>query len=697
MSIRKVRSIRRGAGPSLHPGRFPPKTAAGAGIGQGYFKSVLLAKSAIETSDDIHSYKPFVDGLRAVAIVAVVAGHLDLPGASGGFAGVDVFFVISGYLIINQIAADIGNRRFSLWDFWARRALRILPAFLLVVSACLVLAAVVLVQYEYRAFADSFFFATLMQANHYFLIKQDYFESIAYTKPLLHMWSLSVEEQFYFVAPLALVGMAAWTRRRSPAAAARIRIAVTAALLVVSFALCVALTLDRHNIAFYVMPARGWEFLLGGIVPACVAPLRKWPGRAVGALALAGAAAIAVAVGGFGPETIWPSYRAALPAVGAMLIIVSGLAEPRNLVARTLATAPVVAIGLVSYSWYLWHWPLLSFLRMFNAGSRDLGLELGAMALALVLAALTWRFVERPFREWRRRAAPRSGMVVAVGTAACIMIGSVGALWSKYAMPHLMPSLDGLEPAVVAAAPYPPVARHGGLIGDSQADTLSESLLAHARRAGAALKVTIYGGCPPLLGVNVLYNHKPEPACGELHRHLDLGGSEFLILASVWDLYVTPPPPDRDFVPFWLADPRTGGPAADPYALLADGLTATIAAAKRAGVRRILVIGAFPRFPARPPNCVLRILRLGVDRCSSSRAAVDAHLARTRQTLARVTAGIDGVRLIDPIDVFCTPSLCRPYADHTVYFKDIIHVSPAGAERFIDAFRDDIRWAVVGE
>src|SRR5262249_2218340 len=154
----------------------------------------------------------------------------------------------------------------------------ILPAFLLVVSACLALAVVVLAQYEYRAFADSFFFSTLMQANHYFLIKQDYFENIAYAKPLLHMWSLSVEEQFYVVAPLVLIGRAAWARRLPSTAAARMRIAVTAGLLVGSFALCVALTVERHNIAFYVMPARGWEFLLGGIVPACVTAVRGWPG-----------------------------------------------------------------------------------------------------------------------------------------------------------------------------------------------------------------------------------------------------------------------------------------------------------------------------------------------------------------------------------------------------------------------------------
>src|SRR5262245_25723406 len=187
------------------PTGFPRQRSHGSPARERGAFRVLLAKSAVESSDDIHVYKPFVDGLRAIAILAVVVGHLELPGASGGFVGVDVFFVISGYLIINQIAADIRAGRFSVLDFWARRALRILPAFLLVASVCLALAVPVLVQYEYRAFADSFFFSTLMQANHYFLSKQNYFENIAYAQPLLHTWSLSVEEQFYFVAPLALI------------------------------------------------------------------------------------------------------------------------------------------------------------------------------------------------------------------------------------------------------------------------------------------------------------------------------------------------------------------------------------------------------------------------------------------------------------------------------------------------------------
>ncbi len=171
----------------------------------------LFGRSRMQTvdvSDDIRTYRPFIDGLRAIAILTVVGSHVGIPGFAGGFVGVNIFFfVISGYLIIGQIISDIRNGRFSLVGFAARRALRILPAFLLVITTCLVLVTTVFVQFDYKEFAQSVFRSALMFANHHFLSHQGYFDTVAITKPLLHTWSLSVEEQFYLVAPLTLVGL----------------------------------------------------------------------------------------------------------------------------------------------------------------------------------------------------------------------------------------------------------------------------------------------------------------------------------------------------------------------------------------------------------------------------------------------------------------------------------------------------------
>ena len=393
--------------------------------------------------DNIRSYKPFVDGLRAIAILTVVGSHVGVPGFAGGFVGVDIFFVISGYLIIGQFEADVAAGRFSFLDFAARRALRILPAFLLVMVTCLVLVSTVFVQFDYDDFSDSFLRSALMLANHYFLSQQGYFEPAAFTRPLLHLWSLSVEEQFYLLAPLAIVALYAATRPLATSVAQRARNLITAVIAIASFAACIVLTYGvSHNAAFYVMPARGWEFILGGNAIALVPMLRRMSGRGVDLLALAGVAAIAFAVVTFGATTYYPTFRAAFPVVGTTLIIACGIAAPGNIVARALSVAPMVAIGLVSYAWYLWHWPLLSFVRTSDFTENDIRKALGAAALALVLAALTYLFVERPIRTWRSRAKPRSGRVTVAMIAACVVVGAVGYVWSRYEAPRLLPCGD---------------------------------------------------------------------------------------------------------------------------------------------------------------------------------------------------------------------------------------------------------------
>jgi peptidoglycan/LPS O-acetylase OafA/YrhL len=292
-----------------------------------------------DPADDIRSYKPWIDGLRALAILSVVGSHVGIPGMTGGYVGVDIFFVISGYLIINQIVSDLARGRFSLLEFGARRALRILPAFLLVMATCLVLVTTVFVQPEYKDFADSFFFSSIMFANHHYLAQQGYFDTAAFTKPLLHTWSLGVEEQFYLVAPLTLLGLTAIAHRMTPANATSAWRTATLLLAVGSFIACVAFTYSswRANISFYLMPMRGWEFILGGIAP-CLVPVLRNHARGISAgLAMAGIAAVFGAVALFDDQTLYPSYRATLPAFGALLIIATGLAYPGNVISRTLA------------------------------------------------------------------------------------------------------------------------------------------------------------------------------------------------------------------------------------------------------------------------------------------------------------------------------------------------------------------------
>ena len=625
----------------------------------------------ISTIDDIRTYRPFVDGLRAVAILTVVASHVGVPFLAGGYIGVDIFFVISGYLIIGQIEADIERRRFSFVDFAARRALRILPPFLLVMVATLALASTVFVQFKYDDFSDAFFQSALMFANHYFFAKQGYFEMAAFTKPLLHMWSLSVEEQFYLVAPAALVLLYAATRRMPAPSAQRARAIVAAAMALASFAACIIFTYGvSHNAAFYFMPTRGWEFIVGGNAAAMVPVLRRCSVRTLDAIALCGVAAIAFAVVTFDAATPYPTFRAAFPVAGAAAIIACGIAAPHNVVARVLVTRPMVAVGLVSYGWYLWHWPLLSFMRTSDFAGADIWRALAVAGLSFVLAVLTYRLVERPLRAWRQRRRPRSGWVTASMIAASLVIGSGGYVWSRYEAPRFLPAVTGLQP-LAASADYPPVGHRGMLLGDSHAVFLAPPLEDFARRAGAELISKTNNGCPPLIHIDLIDPFGERLViCKDLFSTIDFSGTEFIILFARWNFYLGLPWSDPFYRPYGLADERADVAPVEPLELMRRGLTALIEEARRAGVRRVLVVGPVPEFPVDAPFCLVRSLRLGLDGCVMDRTSAETRRGPTMDMLRRVASDFEDVRLADPIDVFCTPKTCRPQEGRTLYYFD---------------------------
>ena len=650
--------------------------------------------ASIASIHEVRVYRPFIDGLRAIAILTVVGSHISLPGFSGGFVGVDIFFVISGYLIINQIAEDIKNKRFSILDFATRRTFRILPAFLLVMVVCLALSTTIFMQAEPKDFAESFFLSAIMFANHHFLSHTGYFDMAAVTKPLLHMWSLAVEEQFYLLAPLTLLAMTATTANMKPENRRRTWIVVTFALGIVSFVACVMFTYPsiRPNVSFYIMPTRGWEFILGGAVPAFAAVVRRLPAFVNKSLAIAGAAAIVLAVLFFDADMLYPFYWAAVPVIGATSIIIAGLIEPRNVVGRVLATKPMVWIGLVSYPWYLWHWPLISFVRTMNFGEQSFTEEIGAAALSLALAVLTYRFVELPVRRLRKKHKFRPATVVALGTASCVVIASLGYLWSLRITPLMLPQLSGLGPPQISGRDYPPVSHHGVLMGDSHALVIEQSFKEYARRAGASLTSVFDVGCPPFKAAVKDGRGRPAGRCDSFDPK-PFQGAEFAIIATRWNFYLGLPQSDPFHRSFLLIDQTKK----DPYEILAAGLVATLSDAKRAGVRRILVIAPLPEFPWYSPACVVKAMRVGSDTCSILRAKVDARRERTMTVLRQAAAPFENVRLIDPINLFCTATECRPNKGVELYFFDTSHLSSAGAERLYQGYERDFLWALTGD
>jgi peptidoglycan/LPS O-acetylase OafA/YrhL len=335
-------------------------------------------------------YRPDIDGLRAIAILAVVLFHLNPKLVPGGYVGVDVFFVIPGYLITSIIYREICTGEFSLSRFYERRIRRLFPALLVVVTVSFVVAWIGLLPADFRKLSEALAATSLFIANLYFWKNTDYFSDPADSLPLLHTWSLAVEEQFYIFFPLVLILIL----RHKPGWLTGSLLA----LLLISLGWSEYALIDRPESVFYLPYYRAWELLAGAMlaIGAVPSPTSR---RIRDMLAISGLALIAAGLFLYDKGTHFPGVAALPPVLGAALVIHAGT-HARSRVGQWLSWKPLVFIGLISYSLYLWHWPLFIFVRYFMPHAQSsLLIDAGLLVAALALATLSWRFVERPFRH----------------------------------------------------------------------------------------------------------------------------------------------------------------------------------------------------------------------------------------------------------------------------------------------------------
>ena len=324
-------------------------------VRDSFLKNVLQSNLA-----PAHEYRPDIDGLRAIAVLSVVFFHAHVAGFAGGFAGVDIFYVISGYLITSLVAHDIAFERFSLVTFYERRIRRIFPALFGVLGFCTLAACALFSPKDLAVFGKSVIATTLFVSN--ILFKRQagpggYFDSTSDLQVLLHTWSLSVEEQFYLLFPTTLLLLTRF---------AKARLIVLSAITLGSFLISAWITPHRPLTAFYIFIPRAWELLIGSLLALkAVVPLQRRASREIAGFV--GLSFIGAAVFLFSRDTVFPGLAALVPCLGAWLIIYSGANGP-SCVKSILSAQPLVFVGLISYSLYLWHWPILVFSRYFSAG-----------------------------------------------------------------------------------------------------------------------------------------------------------------------------------------------------------------------------------------------------------------------------------------------------------------------------------------
>ncbi len=639
-----------------------------------------------------------IDALRGIAVAAVVLYHAFPSVLAGGFVGVDVFFVISGYLITGIVARELDVDAFSLLKFYSRRINRIFPALVAVLLSCIALGAGLLLSAEFAALGAQTVAAVTFTSNFALLGEAGYFDAASHTKPLLHLWSLAIEEQFYIAWPLALLLA---HRLRLPL------LSLARVLAICSFVACAWCTPLDQAAAFYLPVTRGWELLVGGVLALAErekrhTSLMAWPG-----LGWIGIGAIVVALFLLDPGATFPGVRALLPVVGAAAFIGAGRGSTAN--AGLGSIRWIHWLGTISYPLYLWHWPLLSFARIVTGRALGTGESLVLVAASVMLAWSTFRLLESPLR--RRGPSPTKSLALVAGLLVAGLLGDGASAsggvptrgWivpfdakarelrgGRASAPKYLPCDDRLT----AAPPFLRYCKRSraaepdlAVFGDSHADHLFDGLARND--PGRTWLLIGHNATPPLAGVESLAPGIDAGSESRTAKALDYltatASIKTVVVAFFADAYLLGEP----FDPYG----RTAGPAvpppemtstlwpgARPPEVMRRGLELTIRTLQASGKRVVLVLD-LPELPFLPKDCIPRPLsRFFARQCVLPRSMVDARQAASRAMLRDVAADLPGTLLFDLTAQLCDPSACRFETGDTLLYHDSSHLTATGSD-----------------
>lgn len=650
-------------------------------------------------------YRPDIDGLRAVAILLVVIFHAVPAALPAGFIGVDIFFVISGYLITGILLKDLAAGHFSYLHFYARRFRRIVPALALVLLTVLLLGWFVLLSDEYSNVSRNTVAGATFTMNLILLRQAGYFDWAAELNPLLHLWSLGVEEQFYLLWPPILLFLYRHSRKA---------LGYTALLVVASFGLNAYFVSGNETKVFYLLPTRFWELLLGCLLAQYETAHPQMPRRPANILSLAGLSLLGLAIYLINRGESYPGWWALMPTLSAFLLIAAG--PDARLNRALLANKPMVLIGLISYPLYLWHWPLLAIARI-TEGELSTAYALGILLVSAILAFLTWQFIELPAQLklfLHHHKIQRDKYYVATALGMIIAISALGLLIVyKDGYPNRYPAYEqardelehnaahnisaeenckqayGLQQAeCFRSGADPSIA----LLGDSHAWHLYVGMKAAATRVGDQVLYLGYGGCPPLMDVDTIeYGRDHDQRCTQTlddYKHFFSSAadtSKLVILASRGPSYITGHDYGDgrrrwDLVPLNPQDREASQPE-----LYLQGTSRLISFLESRG-KQVIFFADNPEIGFRPASCMIpRPLQLShkeQQTCTMPAAVVQSRQAEYRQVLTKLQRMHPNLKVFDSTQYWCNSQECFISQDGKLLYMDNDHLNALGS-RFI--------------
>lgn len=675
----------------------------------------------MNSSEDVQpdgrlAYRADIDGLRGLAITLVVGFHYGIPGLTGGFIGVDVFFVISGYLITQILQSMPGAPGQKLIRFASRRVKRLLPSVIFLVAVFTLVVAQFLYFFDVDRFADEAVGFLGFHSNYIYYDQSGYFDADSEEKLLLHSWSLSIEWQFYAIWSAIMVAIIAVTARRTWLAGSALF------LLAGSLAWSVTLVeIDKAG-AFYLIQSRLWEFLVGGLIALIPVPRlgQAWSS----CFAMTGLALIIVPASLFDGTTSFPGLAAIPVTLGTAALIIAGRGSDGRWHHRFFASKPAVLLGQISYSLYLWHWPLLIFATLKLGRQTTIAEKGGLIAFAVLLSLVLWRWLEMPFRRnwrWSDVSVVGTGLGASVALLGLCLVTKEHEGWPLHRKDPLADQLaqqagelnplisdcimtaDNLvfEPSrcLFGMPAATPDDADFIVVGDSHGDHWVPGLATLAEQLGLTGLQLTADSCLPIRGIDTIYDGKPYGSCRAFREQAfdfleGFAEPRTIVLAARWSVYFDTTQFLRpEFHPPYFATDSDNVTLDVPTtrSVIERNLSSTIGWLEERG-HRVVLLGQVPEFGFEQVRCVIRRVldQSDTDGCGSPRSILLDRLDPAHEMLSRVADAHASVRLVFPHEKLCDQSHCRQVADAKILYRDDDHLNVTGSEIVVQMIADDL-------